>query len=190
VCVSSHGSPLPQCQNRAETRLALALPDPENAMRTRAQLATPRLYTPLARLALCVDCEVCFEIGPDQCPGCGSDTWSPLSRFIGNASDKAIVRAVHALVKETRGVATGPEAARHLLIVSRQQPKLFQMLQRELSDNPAVTVIQDRRGSSAAAIARIPNQRWRNVDHQIRALGWAIVRAESSSARPAVRDAV
>jgi hypothetical protein len=27
--------------------------------------------------------------------------------------------------------------------------------------------------------ARIPNQRWRNVDFQIRALGWAIVRAES-----------
>ena len=159
-------------------------------MRSRAQLATPRLYTPLARLALCVDCEVCFEIGPDQCPGCGSDTWSPLSRFNGNASDKAIVRAVHALVQEARGIASGTEGARHLLIVSRQQPKLFQMLQRELSDNPAVTVIQDRRGTSTSTVARIPNQRWRNVDHQIRALGWAIVRAESASGRPLARDAV
>jgi hypothetical protein len=169
--------------------LALALPYVDNVMRSRAQLATPRLYTPLARLALCVDCEVCFEIGPDQCPACGSDTWSPLSRFMGNASDKAIVRAVHALVQETRGIATGTDGARHLLIVSRQQPKLFQMLERELSDNPAVTVIQDRRGTSSSAIARIPNQRWRNVDHQIRALGWAIVRAESPSSRPVVRDA-
>jgi hypothetical protein len=178
-----------QCQNRAEIRLALALPYVDNVMRSRAQLATPRLYTPLARLALCVDCEVCFEIGPDQCPACGSDTWSPLSRFMGNASDKAIVRAVHALVQEARGIATGTDGARHLLIVSRQQPKLFQMLERELSDNPAVTVIQDRRGTSSSAIARIPNQRWRNVDHQIRALGWAIVRAESPSSRPVVRDA-
>jgi hypothetical protein len=56
------------------------------------------------------------------------------------------------------------------------------MLQRELSDNPSVTVIQDRRGTAPATIGRIPNQRWRNVDHQIRALGWAIVRAEP--ARP------
>jgi hypothetical protein len=170
--------------------LALALPHVENVMRSRAQLTTPRLYTPLARLALCADCEVCFEIGPDQCPACGSDTWSPLSRFIGSASDKAIVRAVHALVQEARGIATGTEGARHLLIVSRQQPKLFQMLQRELSDNSAVTVLLDRRGTSPPTIARIPNQRWRNVDHQIKALGWAIVRAESSSTRPVVRDAV
>jgi hypothetical protein len=170
--------------------LALALPEVETVMRSRAQLTTPRVYIPLARLALCVDCEVCFEIGPDQCPACGSDTWSPLSRFIGNASDKAIVRAVHALVQEARGISHGGEGARHLLIVSRQQPKLFQMLQRELSDNPAVTVIQDRRGTAPPTIARIPNQRWRNVDHQIRALGWAIVRAESSTpgTRPAARE--
>jgi hypothetical protein len=162
-------------------------------MRSRAHLTTPRLHIPLARLALCVDCEVCFEIGPDQCPACGSDTWSPLSRFIGNASEKAVVRAVHALVEEARGIASG-EGARHLLIVSRQQPKLYQMLQRELSDNPSVTVIQDRRGTAPPTIGRIPNQRWRHVDHQIRALGWAIVRAEPGGARPAPagreRDAV
>jgi hypothetical protein len=157
-------------------------------MRSRTQLTTPRLYIPLARLALCVDCEVCFEIGPDQCPACGSDTWSPLSRFIGNASEKAVVRAVHALVEETRGIVSGSEGARHLLIVSRTQPKLFQMLQRELSENPSVTVIQDRRGTAPPTIARIPNQRWRNVDHQIRALGWAIVRAEGSGSRPSVRE--
>jgi hypothetical protein len=154
-------------------------------MRSRAQLTTPRLYTPLTRLALCVDCEVCFEIGPDQCPACGSDTWSPMSRFIGNASEKAVVRAVHALVEEARGIATGQDGARHLLIVSRQQPKLFQMLQRELNGNPGVTVIQDRRGTAPPTIGRIPNQRWRNVDHQIRALGWAIVRSEPAGARGA-----
>jgi hypothetical protein len=157
-------------------------------MRSRAQLTTPRLHIPLSRLALCVDCEVTFEIGPEQCPACGSETWSALSRFIGNASEKAIVRAVHALVEEAHGIATGHESPRHLLIVSRQQPKLFQMLQRELTDNPAVTVIQDRRGTAPPTVGRIPNQRWRNVDHQIRALGWAIVRAEVPGSRAVARE--
>jgi hypothetical protein len=157
-------------------------------MRTRAQLIAPRLHIPLARLALCVDCETCFEIGPDQCPACGSRTWSPLSRFIGNASEKAVVRAVHALVEEARGLSEVSTGAHHLLIVSREQPKLFQTLQRELRDNRSVTVILDRRDQGAAP-PRIPNQRWRNVDHQLRALGWAIVRAESQpAARPAERE--
>jgi hypothetical protein len=147
-------------------------------MRPRAQLtAAPRPFYPLTRLALCVDCEVCFEIGPEKCPGCGSETWSPLSRFIGDTSDKALAKAVQALVEEARGIAAA-RGAQHLLIVSRTQPKLYEMLQRELGDHPAVTVIQDRRGQGPTKPGRIPNQRWRNVDFQIRALGWAIVRAE------------
>jgi hypothetical protein len=148
-------------------------------MRNRPQLVSPRLHIPLARLALCVDCEVCFEIGPDQCPACGSKTWSPLSRFIGDSSEKAVVRAVHALVEEASGLSEVSGGAHHLLIVSREQPKLFHTLQRELRDNRSVTVIQDRRGLGPDT-PRIRNQRWRNVDHQLRALGWAIVRAESA----------
>ena len=35
---------------------------------------------------------------------------------------------------------------------------------------------------------RLANQRWRNVDYQIRALGWAIVRAETPATRSAARD--
>ena len=61
-----------------------------------------------------------------------------------------------------------------------EQPKLFEMLRRELADHPSLTVLQDRRGQGPMPSARIPNQRWRNVDFQIRALGWAIVRAESA----------
>jgi hypothetical protein len=134
-----------------------------------------------------MDCEECFEIGPDHCLACGSRTWSPLSRFIGDTSEKAVVRAVHALVEEARGLSEASGGAHHLLIVSRDQQKLFQTLQRELRDNPSVTVIQDRRGQGSAT-PRIPNQRWRNVDSQLRALGWAIVRAEARpSARPVER---
>jgi hypothetical protein len=154
-------------------------------MRSRAQLTpAPRVFFPLARLALCLDCEVCFEIGPDKCPGCGSETWSPLSRFIGDTSDKAVVRAVEALVEEARGMSAVRNGAQHLLIVSRTQPKLYDMLRKELADHPSLTVIQDRRGTGPRPTARIPNQRWRNVDFQIRALGWAIVRAESSKNLP------
>jgi len=148
-------------------------------MRPRAQLApTTRPHFPVGRLALCLDCEVCFEIGPEKCPACGSQTWSPLSRFIGDTSDKAVVKAVEALVEEVRGISATRSSAQHLLIVSRTQPKLYEMLRRELADHPWLSVLQDRRGQGPMPTARIPNQRWRNVDFQIRALGWAIVRAE------------
>jgi hypothetical protein len=156
-------------------------------MRSRAHLTVaPRAYFPLARIALCVDCEVCFEIGPDKCPGCGSETWSPLSRFIGDASEKAAVRAVRALVEEARGLSG--TRGHHLLIVARSQPKMFEMLKRELRDNDTVTVLLDRRGQGPMPTGRITNQRWRNVDYQIRALGWAIVRAEGLGNRPSTRE--
>jgi len=150
----------------------------------RSRLAAPeaRLYFPLARLALCADCEVCFEIGYDACPGCGGRTWSPLARIIGHASEGSVVRAVRAVLAETR---TGNAAsdAHHLVIVSREQPKLFEMLRRELQGSETVTVILDRRGSRPQpALARM-NLRWRNVDRQIAALGWAIVRSDLSTSK-------
>jgi len=150
----------------------------------RSRLAAPeaRLYFPLARLALCADCEVCFEIGYDACPGCGGRTWSPLARIIGHTSEGSVVRAVRAVLAETR---TGNAAsdAHHLVIVSREQPKLFEMLRRELQGSETVTVILDRRGSRPQpALARM-NLRWRNVDRQIAALGWAIVRSDLSTSK-------
>jgi len=152
-------------------------------MRSRLALTTPRVYFPFARLALCADCEVCFEIGHDACPACGGRTWSPLSRLIGQATDGAIVRAVRAVVAETRGGAAARGDARHMVIVSRDQPKLFEMLRRELHDSETVTVILDRRGNRPQqALARM-NLRWRNVDRQISALGWAIVRSDLTTAK-------
>jgi hypothetical protein len=152
-------------------------------MRSRLELTTARLYFPFARLALCADCEVCFEIGLDACPACGGRTWSPLSRLIGQASDGAIARAVRAVVAETRGGGTARGDTHHLVIVSREQPKLFEMLRRELHDSETVTVILDRRGSRPQpALARM-NLRWRNVDRQIAALGWAIVRSDLTTAK-------
>jgi hypothetical protein len=160
----------------------MALPLPHGApMRSRLQVSTARLYFPLARLVLCADCEVCFEIGFDACPACGGRTWSPLSRLIGQAADGAVARAVRAVVAETSGAGGGD--AHHLVIVSREQPKLFEMLRRELQGNQTVTVIMDRRGNRPQpALARM-NLRWRNVDRQIAALGWAIVRSDLSTSK-------
>jgi hypothetical protein len=41
-----------------------------------------RPHVPLRRLALCLDCEACFELGEDSCPACGSTTWTILARFL------------------------------------------------------------------------------------------------------------
>jgi hypothetical protein len=40
------------------------------------------LHLPLGRLALCLDCETCFEVGLDACPACGSRMWASVARFL------------------------------------------------------------------------------------------------------------
>jgi hypothetical protein len=40
------------------------------------------LHLPLHRMALCLDCETCFEIGSNSCPVCGSGTWASVARFL------------------------------------------------------------------------------------------------------------
>ena len=42
----------------------------------------PHLHLPLKRLALCLDCEECFELGAEACPACGSGTWTTLALFL------------------------------------------------------------------------------------------------------------
>jgi len=58
----------------------------------------PQLHVPLKRLALCLDCEKCFELGATACPACGSSTWITLARFLegGTAAEFADARASHA----------------------------------------------------------------------------------------------
>lgn len=40
------------------------------------------LRLPLDRLALCLDCETCFEVGTNSCPACGSRMWALVARFL------------------------------------------------------------------------------------------------------------
>jgi len=45
------------------------------------------LHVPLRRLALCLDCETCFEVGSDTCPACGSRMWASVARFLDRRHD-------------------------------------------------------------------------------------------------------
>ncbi len=47
----------------------------------RSRLLAVGTHLPLQKLALCLDCDECFELGYATCPACGSSTWSPLARF-------------------------------------------------------------------------------------------------------------
>jgi hypothetical protein len=42
----------------------------------------PYVHLPLRLVALCLDCEECFELAAARCPACGSETWAPLARFL------------------------------------------------------------------------------------------------------------
>lgn len=59
----------------------------------------PRLHLPLKRVVLCLDCEVCFELGAEACPACGSGTWITLARFLESGQEPvelAGARSTHA----------------------------------------------------------------------------------------------
>ncbi len=45
------------------------------------------LHLRLDQVALCLDCETCFEIGPDPCPACGSGMWASVARFLNRRND-------------------------------------------------------------------------------------------------------
>jgi len=38
---------------------------------------------PLGRVALCLDCDTCFDVTTDRCPACGSQMWALAARFLG-----------------------------------------------------------------------------------------------------------
>ncbi len=50
-------------------------------MLDRSQMLAASTHLPLQKLALCLDCDACFELGYSTCPACSSRTWSPLARF-------------------------------------------------------------------------------------------------------------
>ncbi len=138
--------------------------------RSSAVLADRRVvHLPLRRVALCLDCEECFEIGADSCPACGSETWCSLARF---------------LELGRRAVTEVAAPARQLVIVAANRPRLYDQLRRAFAGNPTVQVLTDRRfherrqqPDGRTPDRRLADRRIRpGVDETIRALGWAVVR--------------
>lgn len=164
-------------------------------MISRVGKAPPPTHLPLRRLALCLDCDECFEIGATRCPACGSATWTSLARFIDLAPSDPLRR----LLQSGEG-KEGPKrrdqerrVARQLLIVARNRTKLYEYARRAFAGNETVQVMLDRRvaerrqrGASTGPERRQGDRRGRfDVDNLLRALGWAIVLVDLTRPRRA-----
>ncbi len=81
---------------------------------------------------------------------------------------------------------TGSASSRVMYIVSRGAPEQFQLVERHLADEPDIQVLYDRReGSRRGAQAAPPggrgerrqlDRRRTDIDGDLRAVGWALVR--------------
>lgn len=145
--------------------------------RARRTPPPPLLHFPLRKLALCLDCDACFEFGSSTCPACGSETLSPLARFF-----QPVARLSRALRSAGDARAVEPSLRRQLFVVARDRAKLYEHVKRAFADNPTVQVVLDRRVGDRrrSGMARVPDRRrgdrrQRDVSGQLRALGWAIV---------------
>jgi len=126
----------------------------------------PLLHFPFRRLAICLDCDSCFELGPGSCPACGSGTIAPLARFF----------------NQNAGSGTA-KVRRHLLVVARDHPHIYEYLKRMFAGNDTLEVILDRRNGDRRRPAtnhhpdrrRASDRRRQEIDSQLRALGWAVV---------------
>ena len=149
-------------------------------MISRRRRLAAKVYLPLRRLALCLDCDQCFEIGSPTCPACGSATWTLLARFLAQVSS-----ARH---PGRRGAAAKrhddpPEMVRQLIIVAGSRAHLYEHLKRGFAGNGTVRVLLNRRviarrarsgpyeAERRQADRRLPSK----LDALLRAIGWAIV---------------
>lgn len=152
--------------------------------------AAPALHLPLRRLALCVDCEACFAVGTESCPACGGDTWVLLARFLDQGPLRVPPR-FHPFPKTwTEGPKhrddTNGRVAKQILVVARDQQKLYEYARRAFAGNPTVEVVLDRRRAErrSADRPRMPERRQSvrrltlEVDDHLRTLGWAVVRLD------------
>ncbi len=76
-------------------------------MISRRRMLAAKVHLPLRQLALCLDCDECFEISSPTCPACGSATWTSLSRFGSLSSSQAIARISTSISSED-SPGTGP----------------------------------------------------------------------------------
>ena len=155
-------------------------------MITRARRQAPGTHLPLGRLALCLDCDECFEIGYSMCPACGSETWTPLARFLEIVPAESPRRPREGGLQKHLGLRKHDEEreiTQQLLIVARNRYQLHENLKRAFSGNETIRVITDRRGGerrqrtagSSAERRREDRRAGPTIDDQLRAIGWSLV---------------
>ena len=117
----------------------------------RVEKPAPRVHFPLRRLALCLDCDECFEIGSPTCPACGSETAASLARFLEKAPLEPLHRLLHGTRQHRVTMTTRRESerqiARQLFIIARDRRKLYEYVKQAFAGNPSVEVVLDRRSS-------------------------------------------
>jgi hypothetical protein len=139
-----------------------------------------KVHLPLQLLALCLDCDECFEISSPTCPACGSATWTLLSRFLAQAS---AARDQGRRVAAVKRYDDPPKVVRQLIIVAGSRAHLYKHLKRGFAGNGTVRVLLNRRvvtrrersgpyePERRQADRRSPSK----IDALLRAIGWAIV---------------
>jgi hypothetical protein len=126
----------------------------------------PGTYLPLARVALCLDCDTCFDIGAAACPACGSETLAAIGRFLVGTSLKG---------RPTAADRHDPQSDTHvgkriLFVVSRDERKrkLYEQLKRAFAGDGGVQVVLDRRVRERRAQSARPPVEQRQSDRRIR----------------------
>src|SRR5262245_63136373 len=152
---------------------------------------TLALHLPLRRLALCLDCEACFEIGASSCPACGGDTWVLLNKFL----DQGPLKVLPQFHPFPKSWTEGPkhrgsdESVKQIVVVERDRQKLYEYVKRAFLGNASVEVVLDRRRSERRAAAdrsgaperRRGDRRLMNEsDNHLRAHGWPSGRLDVS----------
>lgn len=95
-------------------------------MISRGRTLVPNLHFPLRQLALCLDCEECFEIRPETtCPACGSATWTSLSRFLEQAASSRRLRRRQVSLPAPQLHDDEPDQVRQLVSVASEAEQLY-----------------------------------------------------------------
>src|SRR2546426_11088860 len=124
-------------------------------MISRRRKPAPRVHLPLRSLALCLDCDECFEVGPETCPACGSATWTSISRFLEQTSSSRRPRRPVDSPSAAKRDDGAPGAVQQLIVVARNRRDLYEHLKRAFAGNETIRVllnrrIADRRGAPRA----------------------------------------
>ena len=140
-----------------------------------------KVQLPLRQLALCLDCDECFEIGSPTCPACGSATSTSLSCCLAQTSSARHPGRRDVAAK--RHDDPSEMVPQFIIIVAGNRAHLYEHLKRGFAGNGTVRVLLDRRviarrarsgpyeAERRQADRRLPS----TVDALLRAIGWAVM---------------